>query len=99
MISPMLLQGILTDSIKVLKNKVDISIEGVYPVVYSVTDSSGNLISKEIQVKVKDNIIKSNSLNEQRTENNLLIYGALSTISVVGLTIINKKDKESKSDK
>lgn len=91
--------GNLTDSIKVLKNEVDISIEGVYPVVYSVTDSAGNLISKEIQVTVKDNIIKSNSLNEKQTENNLLIYGALSTISVIGLTIINKKDKESKSDK
>ena len=47
------LDGNLTSKIKVIENTVDTTKIGIYKVVYEVTDSDGNTVTKEIKVTVR----------------------------------------------
>ena len=49
------LDGNLTSKIKVIENTVDTTKIGIYKVVYEVTDSDGNTVTKEIRVTVRSN--------------------------------------------
>ncbi|MCC3866126.1 DUF5011 domain-containing protein, partial [Terrisporobacter petrolearius] len=47
--------GDITSKIKIIENTVDTTKAGIYKVVYEVTDSDGNKITKEIKVTVRSN--------------------------------------------
>ncbi|WP_343339120.1 immunoglobulin-like domain-containing protein [Terrisporobacter petrolearius] len=47
--------GDITSKIKVIENTVDTTKVGIYKVVYEVTDSDGNTVTKEVRVTVRSN--------------------------------------------
>lgn len=57
--------GDLTDKIKVIKNTVDVKVEGDYQVTYQVTDSAKNIVEKTIEITVIENIFDNEDLEEK----------------------------------
>ncbi|MGL5352567.1 MAG: immunoglobulin-like domain-containing protein, partial [Clostridium sp.] len=56
--------GTITENIKVIENTVDESKAGVYKVIYEVTDSKGETVTKEIKVTVVQELVEMNSIPE-----------------------------------
>ena len=68
--------GDLTDRIEVLSSQVDTSRAGTYQVVYSVTDSQGETVTKTVTVTVKEKAVSQGqnqnsnpAANQTKTEN------------------------------
>lgn len=64
--------GDITDKIEVVENNIDTTKEGEYKLVYSVTDSCGKSVTKEIKVIVEEKSVVSKPSNDNNDEGNSL---------------------------
>lgn len=66
--------GIITDSIKITNSTVDINKDGIYSIIYEVTDKNGATVTKTISVTVKEKVLIPNESpskdNNNATDNN-----------------------------
>lgn len=99
--------GDITNSIKIIENTVDINKEGIYIVIYSVKDSNGLTVTKEIKVvvKAKSIVVEEDvtSKPDANNNNNKIpqtgnVFGIISVLLAVtslggGAFILKKKNK------
>ena len=68
-----IVDGDVSDKIKIVKGSVDTSKEGVYPVTVSVADSCGNKTEKEIKISVIDIVKAEDAKNAYIAAKNALL--------------------------